>query len=126
MPAPTKPVTYVNPDGKPIDVGAMPPAPPRPRKDASRVYHKGWVAVGVSPERVEEAKAEAKRLQQTPIDTLAWIAKAKAKRVHPKPFDTWAAARHAADVALRCGWHRVEVVELSKGVPPPGDLFTTA
>lgn len=104
-------MTFVNLHGQPVAVpppGAVPAKkPPRPRPDT---YHKGWVVIGFSPERIEEARAKAP--DSFELDSFMRTSKpAKAS----KPYAIHSSAEQHAEGLRKLGWRLVQVVPMAKG-----------
>jgi hypothetical protein len=91
----------------------------RPKREKPESYHNGWRVVGIPPGTLEAARAEfiaKQREAKAPKDWDEgnWLMNAKPKPVRSKPYEIPQAAQECAELAVRAGWLRVEVVELKK------------
>ena len=116
-------MTFVNIHGKPLDIASL--ATKKVGKVAApkESQHKGFQAVGYSPEQTEEAKRRHKAdsefevqhgrppLQPFSIDSYTRFS--KPKKIE-KPKATHEAAYLVCQIAERAGWAKTSVVELKK------------
>lgn len=116
------PQQFVNLHGQPITV--MAGAPKRQSKPAAmrEPKHKGFLAVGYSPEQLRRARAEheqvAKRAEGAaappvaPFDADAYMRRAAPLRIRSKPYSMPAAAADACALAALAGWLNCRVEPL--------------
>jgi len=134
---------FVNIHGQKVNTTARVKLAKR-ESSAGEDYHKGWRVVGVSPEAVTAARvAREKEISEATahneqwegnaafrasvrgsrgrltvpdaLDIDAWIEKAPLKPARTKPFEIFDAAQQCFEMAVKAGWHRVEVRRLAKG-----------
>lgn len=118
-------LSFINIHGERVFVDASKP-PKRPRAPAGqKEFHKGWKVVGIPPgqyekECAENAKAQAVdrkiggdvRPDLPPYNE--WANAFRLKPVRAKPYEIPDAAQVCADLAKKCGWDRVFVVEIKR------------
>lgn len=99
---------YVNIFGDPVSITPVKAkkAPPKARE----ARHDGWIAKGISPEEVLDAKAAAARRGEE-FNLQSFLRSALPKRIRKQPFFSASAAWDAARLAQRSGWHAVLVEE---------------
>lgn len=108
------PLQFVNHKGaRVIPAGDSPSfkSNPRPKAEESAAFHRGWVVVGYSPERMEAAKKSA----GGSWDETKFLRHNKASRLRNKPYEVEAAADECARLAIASGWRHVSVEPLTKG-----------
>ena len=115
---------YTNIRGERIDLASL--ATPKVQKVRMPVQatHKGYMPVGFSPERVEDARkrhesesrlaVENGREPLPPFNVEMFLRNNKPKRVC-KPFASYDAAVQAKVLAEKAGWLGVTIEELKKG-----------
>lgn len=119
-------MNFVNIHGQPILLDPKAKArggPSRPRADA---YHKGWRAVGYSPQQIEEGRvkhakdreAAAMAGNHLPEWSEDWFFRHhKPAKIRHKPYEVREAAVTACELAQKVGWKNCYVVPVSKGDP---------
>lgn len=105
---------YVNLHGQPVAVTKS--APRRAPRSATirEPKHKGFAAVGYSPQQLQQAKAEHERVAERarlsgspPIadfDEASYMRRAAPARIRRTPYSIPQAAQDACDLATRYGW----------------------
>lgn len=99
--------------------------PVKPKQEKPAEYHNGWRVQGIPPGALDDARQlhaeEVRRAGSVPgakmpkpWDEGAWLMNAKRKPVRSKPYEAESAARECATLAEKCGWLRVEVVEIAR------------
>lgn len=129
-------MSYVNYLGQEIgliDHGRAPKA-----KKQEQSTHNGWRVQGIPPGALEEAERRHPQLIADavswnerissgmtsgkarpvpgPWDADKWLNEAKRVPVRSKPYEVPQAAQECKALAEKCGWLRVEIVELKKEV----------
>lgn len=117
-------MSFVNIHGQPIDLASLQTKRATKTTSARESTHKGFQAVGYSPEQIAEARLNHKRDSEfrvsggrTPLPEFSvdsYARKAKPKKIE-KPKATREAAATACAIAERAGWVKTSVVELVKG-----------
>lgn len=116
--------SYTNIHGETINLSSL-QTPKRPKvSKPSQSHHKGFRAMGFSPEQVADARTKHEqdvrlakdfgREPPGPFDLDSWMRRAKPVRIG-KPFATRDAAQAACDLAAKQGWLKTITQELSKG-----------
>jgi len=114
-------MSYVNFRGEPItEVRKAPRA--RPSLDRGP-RHKGWLAVGFSPEHLVQAErdhaAASERARAAgapplpPFSAEAYMRRSKPGRIRSKPYELTSAAHEACRIAERSGWLNCSVQEMT-------------
>lgn len=119
-------MNYVNINGQEW----MPPAAslnaPKPKKkEVSQEFHRGWKVEGLPPDPAPEARAHAAWAQKRdelaakgreigPFVAADWIDRLKLTPVRAKPYGVEGAAKECKALAERCGWTRVQIVEIKR------------
>lgn len=98
---------FVNIHGNAVDL-----TPPKTRraKKVRDAHHDGWLATGVSPHAVEQAKAKAKALSNS-FDLQFFLRTAKREKIRSKPYFSRGAANEACGLAERAGWLHCYTIE---------------
>lgn len=105
---------FVNLHGQPVAVTE----PSRKRVSRSATVreprHKGFAAVGYSPQQLQQAKAEHERVAErarlsgappvADFDAAAFMRRASPIRIRRTPYSIPQAAQDACDLATRYGW----------------------
>lgn len=111
---------FVNLKGHPLDVSGAGAKKKTSRSTATGEYHKGFRAVGFSPDQLAAAR---RRYEQDtidrrraghfvpPFDEEAWMNQSQPKPIRSKPYEVMSAAQACADIAAKqAGWKRTQVV----------------
>lgn len=108
------PQQFVNLHGQPIAAIAAAPKRSSRRAANQEPKHKGFAAVGYSPEQIRRARAEHARVADraiaagappvAPFDADAYMRRAVPVRIRSKPYEVPAAAHEACALATRSGW----------------------
>lgn len=116
---------FVNVHGQPINFGAGNLGKVKKPTKVAEAHHKGWRAVGFSPEQIAEAKVaheeDSAREVHNGRQALpawnedAWMRHAKPKAIRSKPYELEDAAVQCAALATRNGWKRTHHVRVAKG-----------
>lgn len=113
---------FVNLHGQPIT--AIAAAPKRSSRPAAirEPKHKGFLAVGYSPEQLRQARSEHERVVEraadagappvAPFDAEAYMRRAAPARIRSKPYEVPAAAHEACVLAARAGWLNCRVEQV--------------
>ena len=116
-------MTFVNIHGKPLDIASLTTEKVGKAAAPKESQHKGFQAVGYSPEQIEEAKRKHKadsdfevqhgRPPLQPFSIDSYTRSSRPKKIE-KPKATHEAAYLACQIAERAGWIKTSVVELKK------------
>lgn len=93
--------SFVNIHGQAIDVTPVKSKRVAKPKEA---HHDGWLATGVSPEAVAEARLYAAR-DKKDFDLQSFLRNAKRQKIRTKPYFSASAAKEACELAEKAGWH---------------------
>lgn len=108
-------ITYVNIHGQPVTITPGKAAKKSSASAPRDAAHKGFAAVGFSPEHLAKAKAEYERLateQSKPWSEDAYMAHAKPGKIRAAAFEIPSAAELACSLAEKQGWKQCRVVPL--------------
>lgn len=100
--------------------------PRKTTKPEEKSFHKGWRVTGIPPGALDEAMSDHKRVSDMatkaggkeikPFDSALWIQNHRGKPVRSKPYELECAAKECAELAEKCGWTRIQVLEVKKVV----------
>ena len=117
-------MTFVNIHGKPLDIASLTTKKVGKVTMPKESEHKGFQAVGFSPEQIAEAQRKHKadsdfevqhgRPPLQPFSIDSYTRTAKPKKIE-KPKATHEAALTICQIAERAAWIKASVVELKKG-----------
>lgn len=117
-------MTFVNIHGKPLDIANLTTKKVGKVAMPKESQHKGFQAVGYSPEQIAEAQRKHKadsdfevqhgRPPLQPFSIDSYTRSSRPKKIE-KPKATHDAALTACQIAERSGWIKTSVVELKKG-----------
>lgn len=96
---------FVNIHGSPISV--MPTKGKKKPAAKREARHEGWVAMGISPEMIQDAKDRA----GSKFELEQYLRTTLPIKIRKKPFFSASAAADAVEVAHKCGWKACKVVE---------------
>lgn len=108
------PQQFINLHGHPVAVtGSLRRRAPR-SATVRELKHKGFAAVGYSPQQLQQAKAEHERVAErarlagsppvADFDAGAFMRRAAPARIRRTPYSIPQAAQDACDLATRYGW----------------------
>lgn len=117
---------FVNIHGQEVDLGAAARSAPKRKPSSSLAdsYHKGWLALGYSPDQMAEGRRrydeDSARLaaagRPQPEWSEQWFFRHnKPLRIRHKPYEVRSAAEAAVALAERAGWRGCRVEALARG-----------
>jgi hypothetical protein len=110
----TVPVEYVNVLGEPIDPSALSRKARGKAAGPRQPLHKGWLALGYSPEQIRRAQLEHAQSAERAVaagappmpqfNAQSYMRRSAPSRITSRPYSVPAAAHEACLLAEKAGW----------------------